>query len=91
MRVVSRNCTKDGWSETFPHYLDACGFDEYNESESGDQVSVCPPVPRGIGGGVEEAGGRVFPAEAVTPGGTIGISGPRAACMSTHRVRMLGG
>ncbi|XP_059568676.1 pituitary adenylate cyclase-activating polypeptide type I receptor isoform X4 [Myotis daubentonii] len=37
MRVVSRNCTKDGWSETFPHYLDACGFDEYNESESGDQ------------------------------------------------------
>lgn len=37
MRVVSRNCTKDGWSEPFPHYLDACGFDEYNESESGDQ------------------------------------------------------
>ncbi|XP_008145753.2 pituitary adenylate cyclase-activating polypeptide type I receptor isoform X3 [Eptesicus fuscus] len=37
MRVVSRNCTKDGWSEPFPHYLEACGFDEYNESESGDQ------------------------------------------------------
>ncbi|XP_036309704.1 pituitary adenylate cyclase-activating polypeptide type I receptor isoform X3 [Pipistrellus kuhlii] len=37
MRVVSRNCTKDGWSEPFPHYFEACGFDEYNESESGDQ------------------------------------------------------
>ncbi|XP_016077804.1 PREDICTED: pituitary adenylate cyclase-activating polypeptide type I receptor isoform X2 [Miniopterus natalensis] len=37
MRVVGRNCTKDGWSEPFPHYFDACGFDEYNESESGDQ------------------------------------------------------
>lgn len=41
MRVVSRNCTEDGWSEPFPHYFDACGFDEY-ESETGDQVSVCP-------------------------------------------------
>uniref|UniRef100_A0ABI7WEC9 ADCYAP receptor type I n=1 Tax=Felis catus TaxID=9685 RepID=A0ABI7WEC9_FELCA len=36
MRVVSRNCTEDGWSEPFPHYVDACGFDEY-ESETGDQ------------------------------------------------------
>uniref|UniRef100_A0A3Q2H6R6 Pituitary adenylate cyclase-activating polypeptide type I receptor n=1 Tax=Equus caballus TaxID=9796 RepID=A0A3Q2H6R6_HORSE len=35
-RVVSRNCTEDGWSEPFPHYFDACGFDEY-ESEAGDQ------------------------------------------------------
>uniref|UniRef100_A0A4X1SWU0 Pituitary adenylate cyclase-activating polypeptide type I receptor n=1 Tax=Sus scrofa TaxID=9823 RepID=A0A4X1SWU0_PIG len=25
MRVVSRNCTEDGWSEPFPHYFDACG------------------------------------------------------------------
>lgn len=41
MRVVSRNCTEDGWSEPFPHYFDACGFDEY-ESETGDQVSVWP-------------------------------------------------
>ncbi|KAG7488296.1 hypothetical protein MATL_G00033160 [Megalops atlanticus] len=24
---VSRNCTEDGWSETFPHYVDACLFD----------------------------------------------------------------
>lgn len=38
--MVSRNCTEDGWSEPFPHYFDACGFDEY-ESETGDQVSVC--------------------------------------------------
>ncbi|KAM7120102.1 pituitary adenylate cyclase-activating polypeptide type I receptor isoform 6-T6 [Molossus nigricans] len=37
MRVVGRNCTRDGWSEPFPHYFDACGFDEYNESEAGDQ------------------------------------------------------
>ncbi|XP_036086349.1 pituitary adenylate cyclase-activating polypeptide type I receptor isoform X4 [Rousettus aegyptiacus] len=36
MRVVSRNCTEDGWSEPFPHYFDACGFDDY-ESETGDQ------------------------------------------------------
>ncbi|XP_049749739.1 pituitary adenylate cyclase-activating polypeptide type I receptor isoform X3 [Loxodonta africana] len=36
MGVVSRNCTEDGWSEPFPHYFDACGFDEY-ESETGDQ------------------------------------------------------
>ncbi|KAF4020137.1 hypothetical protein G4228_012023 [Cervus hanglu yarkandensis] len=36
MRVVSRNCTEDGWSEPFPHYFDACGFEEY-ESETGDQ------------------------------------------------------
>lgn len=27
-KVVSRNCTESGWSEPFPHYYDACGFDE---------------------------------------------------------------
>ncbi|XP_067386512.1 pituitary adenylate cyclase-activating polypeptide type I receptor [Emydura macquarii macquarii] len=32
---ISRNCTEDGWSEPFPHYYDACGFDE-NETESQD-------------------------------------------------------
>ncbi|XP_075070196.1 pituitary adenylate cyclase-activating polypeptide type I receptor [Mixophyes fleayi] len=25
--VVSRNCTENGWSDPFPHYSDACGFD----------------------------------------------------------------
>lgn len=42
MKVVSRNCTEDGWSEPFPHYVDACGFDDYDEYEPGDQVSGCP-------------------------------------------------
>uniref|UniRef100_A0A8C7H677 ADCYAP receptor type I n=1 Tax=Oncorhynchus kisutch TaxID=8019 RepID=A0A8C7H677_ONCKI len=27
---LSRNCTEGGWSETFPHYVDACMFDEPN-------------------------------------------------------------
>nr|AAL26840.1 pituitary adenylate cyclase-activating polypeptide receptor variant PAC1-R25 [Pelophylax ridibundus] len=25
--VISRNCTENGWSDPFPHYSDACGFD----------------------------------------------------------------
>ncbi|XP_061109780.1 pituitary adenylate cyclase-activating polypeptide type I receptor-like isoform X1 [Conger conger] len=25
---VSRNCTEEGWSEAFPHYFDACLFDD---------------------------------------------------------------
>ncbi|KFV78368.1 Pituitary adenylate cyclase-activating polypeptide type I receptor, partial [Struthio camelus australis] len=36
---ISRNCTEDGWSEPFPHYYDACGFDE-NETESDNQVGI---------------------------------------------------
>lgn len=28
MGTVSRNCTEDGWSETFPHYTDVCFFDD---------------------------------------------------------------
>lgn len=28
MGKVSRNCTEDGWSETFPHYTDVCFFDD---------------------------------------------------------------
>ncbi|KAF7245765.1 hypothetical protein EYD10_07991, partial [Varanus komodoensis] len=28
LKMVSRNCTEEGWSEPFPHYYDACGFDE---------------------------------------------------------------
>lgn len=29
---VSRNCTEFGWSETFPHYVDACLSEEGNGS-----------------------------------------------------------
>ncbi len=29
---VSRNCTEFGWSETFPHYIDACFYEEGNSS-----------------------------------------------------------
>ncbi len=27
MGKVSRNCTEDGWSEPFPHYVDVCFYD----------------------------------------------------------------
>ncbi|KFP07341.1 Pituitary adenylate cyclase-activating polypeptide type I receptor, partial [Calypte anna] len=36
---ISRNCTEDGWSEPFPHYYDACGFDE-NATESDNQCAI---------------------------------------------------
>lgn len=29
---VSRNCTEWGWSDTFPHYIDACLYEEGNSS-----------------------------------------------------------
>lgn len=28
MGRVSRNCTEEGWSEPFPHYVDVCLFDD---------------------------------------------------------------
>uniref|UniRef100_A0A8C6NP27 ADCYAP receptor type I n=1 Tax=Nothobranchius furzeri TaxID=105023 RepID=A0A8C6NP27_NOTFU len=36
---VSRNCTAFGWSETFPHYVDACLYEEGNSSHP---VSLTP-------------------------------------------------
>ena len=30
--TVSRNCSEFGWSETIPHYIDACLYDEGNSS-----------------------------------------------------------
>ncbi|XP_066519362.1 pituitary adenylate cyclase-activating polypeptide type I receptor isoform X2 [Hoplias malabaricus] len=29
---VSRNCTEEGWSEIFPHYVDVCPFDDSRNS-----------------------------------------------------------
>uniref|UniRef100_A0A670YSU0 ADCYAP receptor type I n=1 Tax=Pseudonaja textilis TaxID=8673 RepID=A0A670YSU0_PSETE len=36
--LVSRNCTQEGWSEPFPHYYDACGFDENDTSIGNGQA-----------------------------------------------------
>ncbi|XP_032381276.1 pituitary adenylate cyclase-activating polypeptide type I receptor isoform X1 [Etheostoma spectabile] len=35
---VSRNCTEFGWSETFPHYIDACMGEDGNGSHTVDNV-----------------------------------------------------
>ncbi|TRY58989.1 hypothetical protein DNTS_030890 [Danionella cerebrum] len=37
---VSRNCTEDGWSEMFPHYVDACPFNENGTNPDLYYVSV---------------------------------------------------
>uniref|UniRef100_A0A8C5RB09 ADCYAP receptor type I n=1 Tax=Laticauda laticaudata TaxID=8630 RepID=A0A8C5RB09_LATLA len=37
-KLVSRNCTQEGWSEPFPHYYDACGFDENDTSIGNGQA-----------------------------------------------------
>ncbi|XP_069771021.1 pituitary adenylate cyclase-activating polypeptide type I receptor-like [Narcine bancroftii] len=34
--IIYRNCTYEGWTETIPHYYDACGVDE-NITEPEDQ------------------------------------------------------
>jgi hypothetical protein len=37
---ISKNCTSDGWSETFPDFIDACGYnDSEDESKVGSQPS----------------------------------------------------
>ncbi|GAB1297868.1 Vasoactive intestinal polypeptide receptor 2 [Apodemus speciosus] len=33
---ISKNCTSDGWSETFPDFIDACG---YNDPEDESKIS----------------------------------------------------
>ncbi|XP_010640056.1 vasoactive intestinal polypeptide receptor 2 isoform X6 [Fukomys damarensis] len=33
---ISKNCTSDGWSETFPDFIDACG---YNDSEDESKIT----------------------------------------------------
>ncbi|XP_022431928.1 vasoactive intestinal polypeptide receptor 2 isoform X3 [Delphinapterus leucas] len=33
---ISKNCTRDGWSETFPDFMDACG---YNDPEAESKIT----------------------------------------------------
>ncbi|XP_060012227.1 vasoactive intestinal polypeptide receptor 2 isoform X1 [Lagenorhynchus albirostris] len=33
---ISKNCTRDGWSETFPDFMDACG---YNDPEDESKIT----------------------------------------------------
>ncbi|EGV98644.1 Vasoactive intestinal polypeptide receptor 2 [Cricetulus griseus] len=38
---ISKNCTSDGWSETFPDFIDACGYnDPEDESKVGCKLSL---------------------------------------------------
>uniref|UniRef100_A0A3B3V3D6 ADCYAP receptor type I n=1 Tax=Poecilia latipinna TaxID=48699 RepID=A0A3B3V3D6_9TELE len=37
---VSRNCTEFGWSELFPHYIEACLYEEGNSSHPPDMYYV---------------------------------------------------
>ncbi|XP_027394249.1 vasoactive intestinal polypeptide receptor 2 isoform X2 [Bos indicus x Bos taurus] len=44
---ISKNCTSDGWSETFPDFMDACGYsDPEDESkEAALHPELHPPEP----------------------------------------------
>lgn len=39
---ISKNCTSDGWSETFPDFMDACG---YSDPEDESKVSTLFATP----------------------------------------------
>lgn len=42
---ISKNCTSDGWSETFPDFIDACGYnDPEDESKVGAQAATQAPL-----------------------------------------------
>ncbi|XP_033505445.1 pituitary adenylate cyclase-activating polypeptide type I receptor-like isoform X4 [Epinephelus fuscoguttatus] len=38
MGKVSRNCTEDGWSEPFPHYVDVCMFYDNTSEPTDDPI-----------------------------------------------------
>ncbi|XP_045243963.2 vasoactive intestinal polypeptide receptor 2 isoform X1 [Macaca fascicularis] len=46
---ISKNCTSDGWSETFPDFVDACGYsdpeDESKETALHQELHPSEPVP----------------------------------------------
>ncbi|XP_033048525.1 vasoactive intestinal polypeptide receptor 2 isoform X3 [Trachypithecus francoisi] len=45
---ISKNCTSDGWSETFPDFVDACGYsDPEDESKLSGHRAVGPPWLQG--------------------------------------------
>ncbi|XP_072865681.1 vasoactive intestinal polypeptide receptor 2 isoform X2 [Chlorocebus sabaeus] len=46
---ISKNCTSDGWSKTFPDFVDACGYsnpeDESKEAALHQELHPSEPVP----------------------------------------------
>uniref|UniRef100_A0A452SLW6 Vasoactive intestinal polypeptide receptor 2 n=1 Tax=Ursus americanus TaxID=9643 RepID=A0A452SLW6_URSAM len=42
---ISKNCTSDGWSEMFPDFIDACG---YNGAEDESKVRVLTQFPHSL-------------------------------------------
>ncbi|XP_030788472.1 vasoactive intestinal polypeptide receptor 2 isoform X2 [Rhinopithecus roxellana] len=46
---ISKNCTSDGWSETFPDFVDACGYsdpeDESKEAALHQELHPSEPIP----------------------------------------------
>ncbi|XP_012889091.1 PREDICTED: vasoactive intestinal polypeptide receptor 2 [Dipodomys ordii] len=42
---ISKNCTSDGWSDTFPDFMDACGF---NDPDDDNKCMQSSPAPQGL-------------------------------------------